>query len=169
MREEKNVKEWNKKWNEVRAKWRNKNIADNDWRLETPGDIRDGAMKDLKKALKSNLAIRKAKGGDHRFSFKFRSRKDASESIYLCKRNVRIIGDHAELYPRSNLGKLGPIKMTGISFFLMIIVYVSDKNLPKTIEQDLRLVRTRLNEYFLIIPCKTNHGQDDVGNSVLTK
>lgn len=116
LREEKNVKEWYKKWDEVRAKWRNKNLPAHDWRLETPGDIRDGALKDLKKALKSNLGIRKAKGGEHRFSFKFRSRKDASESLYLCKRNLRINGgDHVDIYPRSNLGKLGSIKMTGIS------------------------------------------------------
>lgn len=123
MRDEKNVKNWYEKWNEVREKWRNKSIPKNDWRLDTPGDIRDGALQDLKKALKSNIAIRRAKGGQHKFSFEFRSRKAASESIYLCKRNVTIDGRHVVLYKRSNLGKLGPIKMTGISCFLTIKVH----------------------------------------------
>lgn len=75
-----------------RATVNNHNYAEeNTWMLDTPYEIRDGAMLDVHKAYKSNCAKQdkaREEGREvHKFKLKFRSRRDYSESIVIRARS----------------------------------------------------------------------------------
>ena len=75
---------------ELRAKFLNKACLEhtkNAWALETPYDIRDEAMADVLKAIKSNVAAIKVKQ-KKKFYLKFRTRKDDSQAITVLKRGL---------------------------------------------------------------------------------
>ncbi len=65
------------------------------WVLDTPRDVRAGALEDLINAYKSNFA-KKTKKGDHTFKIQFRSRKVPQERIYINKRKYK----SGVIYPR---------------------------------------------------------------------
>jgi putative transposase len=110
----------------------NANYAkDNQWALETPYEVRDGAMLDVIKAYDSNFAKSK-KNPAHRFKLKFRSRKDQTESIFIRGRSFK-----KGVFYTKYFGK-EPIR--------------SGQLIPDSIEYDCRLLRTRLNKYYICIP-----------------
>jgi putative transposase len=101
------------------------------WVLGTPYMIRDGAMSDLVNAYTSNFA-KKKKDASHRFTLKFRSKKNAQESIYVEGRNFK----KGVFYP-SFFGKT-PLK--------------SAEPLPDKVDYDCRLTRNHLGHYHICIP-----------------
>ena len=108
------------------------------WVLETPYDIRDEAMNDYIKAVKSNLAAKKP-----RFEIKFRSKKDTHQSISVLKKHWnRKRGEYAQVF--------GPRCLK------------SAEKLPTELECDSRLIRTRLGHWYLCMPLelKVNPGEN---------
>jgi len=102
-----------------------------EWALEVPYDIRDEGMADLLKAI----AAQNAKDKWVRSNFKFRRKKAPQESIVIRQRYFSATrGMYAPV-----LQKLNPVE-----------------KLPAVVEADCRIMRTRLREYYLVmpIPCK---------------
>ncbi|MGB2444664.1 MAG: hypothetical protein ACPIC5_07965, partial [Candidatus Poseidoniaceae archaeon] len=115
---------------ELRSLHLNKNAVEssNPWVLETPYDVRDEAMNDVLKAIKSNFAAKR-----ERFSLKFRSRKDPTQSLaVLSKHWGRSKGVYAGVFGSATMRSSEP--------------------LPVTLEYDSRLIRTRLGEWYLCLP-----------------
>ena len=116
---------------DLRAKHiNNDNFEDeNAWVSETPYDIRDEGMNDFLKALKAT----KAKKDLKRFHFKFKSKKDSTQSITVLKKHW---GHKRGVYS----GVFDWKKMK------------AEMDLPEKLGYDSRLIKTRLNKYYLCIP-----------------
>jgi len=99
----------------------------NTWVRETPYQIRDDALSDLFKALKSTLAA----GHDH-FEMKFRSKKNPSESIVIPGRawNKGII--FKKYWGNKPIRTSEPV--------------------PDKLNYDFRIVKNRLGEFYLCLP-----------------
>jgi putative transposase len=102
---------------------------ENMWVPETPYDIRDEGMNDFLKALKTT----KAKKDPKKFHFKFRSKKDSTQSIAVLKKHW---GHKRGVY--SDI--LDSKKMK------------AEMDLPDKLGYDSRLIKTRLNKYYLCTP-----------------
>ena len=100
---------------------------ENKWVLETPYDIRDGAMNDVLLAYKTNFA----KGGE--FKVKYKSKKAISDSISICKKHWK---KNKTMFPTY----LGTKSLRGA------------EELPSKLQHDSRLHRTNLGEFYLCIP-----------------
>ena len=98
------------------------------WVTDVPYDIRDEAMNDVLKAVKSNIALKRA-----RFSLKFRSRKDLSQSLVVLSKHW---GHSRGIYADVLGGK----------------VLKSSEPLPEKLGYDSRLVRNSLGQWFLCLP-----------------
>jgi putative transposase len=97
------------------------------WALETPYDIRDEAMRDVLKAVASNEALERP-----HFELKFRSKKDASQSIvFLAKHWSHKRGAFANV--------------AGATFR-------SHEKLPETLEYDSRMITNQLGQFHLCVP-----------------
>jgi hypothetical protein len=104
-------------------------LSEHKWATEVPYDIRDEGMRDFVKALKATRAKKDVK----HFSFKFRSRKDKTQSITVLKKHWNLkTGFYADLFN---------------STFLR-----GHQQLPNKLECDSRLIRTRLGHYYLCLP-----------------
>ena len=114
--------------------------TENTWALDVPYEVRDAAMVDLCNARNSNF-VKKKKNPAHTFDIKYRSRKAPQEAImirsYSFKKGV--------FYPKF-WGK-EPLR--------------SSEPLPDTVDYDCRLVRTRLNQYYLCIPMPLEMASDN--------
>jgi hypothetical protein len=67
----------------------NDNFSENNkWAKETPYDIRDEAMNDLLKAYKTNFA----KGEEHKFEIRYKSKKQDQESIVIHSKHWKKAG-----------------------------------------------------------------------------
>ena len=98
------------------------------WVLETPYDVRDEAMNDVLKAIKTNFAAKRT-----HFELKFRSRKDASQGIaVLSKHWGRKRGVYAGVFNNQAMK--------------------SAERLPDKLEYDSRLVVNKLGEWYLCVP-----------------
>jgi putative transposase len=110
----------------------NSNI--NDWELETPKDIRNGAIRDIFKAYKTCFSQLDS-GYIDRFKLSYR-KKHSSSSLEIDKKSVKIKEEGLLLYPTY---KLGPIKLPK-----------REKKL-KNIDNGCRL-QYKYNQWFLCIP-----------------
>ena len=120
------------------------------WIGSIPYDIRDEGVRDAQKAVGSNMAkqrIRKKKGLPFSFKLKYRRLKGAFNqtlvihSKHWCKRK----GMYFDL-----LG-CGGDKLE------------CSETIPSILQYDVRLIRTRLNEYFIALPtCAENHDENQV-------
>ena len=63
-------------------------LKTNKWAKETPYDIRDEAMNDLLKAYKTNFA----KGEEHKFEIRYKSKKQDQESIVIHSKHWKKAG-----------------------------------------------------------------------------
>jgi hypothetical protein len=101
--------------------------------LETPYGIRDEGMNDLLKAYQTNFAK-----GNNQFKIKYRSKKSESESIVIHSNNWKGAG----IFFPTIFGKK-PIE--------------SAEPLPKKLNYDCRLQRTRLGKFYfcLLLPLET--------------
>lgn len=97
--------------------------TDKKWVLETPYDIRDDAVRDFIKSYKN------PKPGKKR---KFRSKKDKSQSITI----------HSKHYKHKR----------GVYGNLIRNLKASEK-LPDKIDYDSRIIRNKLGEFYICIPC----------------
>ena len=102
------------------------------WVLDTPYDVRDEAMSDLLKAIKTNFAAKRVK-----FFMKFRSRKDEQQSIAVLKKHwCHKKGEYSNVF---GAGKL-----------------FSPEALPDKLPFDSRLTKTRLGHWYLCLPLELN-------------
>jgi len=109
-------------------------IKGKEWVAATPYDIRDEAMTDVLKAIQSNFAAKR-----ERFDLKFRSRKDATQSISVLKKHWNHKrGVYSEVLNVNHLR--------------------SPETLPDELECDSRLIRTRLGHYYLCLPMELKAG-----------
>ncbi len=105
----------------------------------------------------------------HTFDLKYRSRKAATSSVYINKRNVSLAPskDRVTMYPRSQLGKLGGILIKGMPCShnpplpLLLLSERGNYLTDLAFAHDCRLVQTRLGEYYLVVPCDHSHGGND--------
>src|SRR5690606_5343943 len=95
--------------------------------LNTPYDVRDEGMRDLLKAYNNNFAK-----DTHTFTLKHRRRKAPQESIVIHSKHWNDGIFHPTFFGKE------PLK--GV------------EKLPVKLLYDSRLIRTRLNEYYLCIP-----------------
>jgi putative transposase len=102
---------------------------DNSWMLDVPYDVRDGALEDALVAFKTGMKKKKSIR-NFTFKLKFRSKKNPSESMYVCSRAFK----KGTIYPQFGLGDLR-----------------FAEQLPR-IEHDCRLQRTSLGQLFICIP-----------------
>lgn len=102
------------------------------WLEDIPFDIRDEAMNDVLKALKATLAKKDVK----HFQFKFRSKKDETQSIVVLKK-------HWKHFKNKN---------TKYGWLFDNRVLRGHEPLPEKLDFDSRLIRTRLGHYYLCIP-----------------
>jgi len=110
-----------------------------DWAFDVPYDVRDEALRDLVKGVKSNFAAKRS-----HFSFRYRSRKDRQESIVLHSKHFNHSrGVYSSIWSKSALRTK------------------SNDPLPDKISYDCRLVRTRLGQYFVSIPCPLGPRSDN--------
>jgi putative transposase len=111
----------------------NKNYEDvNKWMLGIPYDVRDEAMRDLLKNYKSNFA---KKNKNITFDIKFKSKKDSTESMNILSKHWGTKGMYGSVF-NSNLK--------------------CEKQLPEVLEHTCRLVKTKLNHYYICIPKMIN-------------
>jgi putative transposase len=109
----------------------------NAWALAVPYDVRDEGMRDMKKAIQSNLAkMRKQKGQRGaltRFNLHFKSRRGASvESVVIhSKHYLHKRGAYAALFADGAMRSAEP--------------------LPGFLHGDTRLQRTRTGKYYLCV------------------
>ena len=115
---------------------------DRPWLLETPKEVRAEALRDLTKALSSNLAKRRQNPA-HRFELKFRSRHAKTQSIAIPKDAITLTKNQddrhatARIYPRS----LGDVPLTlGRGEELVVAAL------------DCRLSMDRTGAFFLHVP-----------------
>ncbi|MFA5039842.1 MAG: zinc ribbon domain-containing protein [Candidatus Omnitrophota bacterium] len=116
-----------------------------DW-TDIPYEVRDSAVRDLAKAIKSTKARCEseaaAKGVDARaadWTFKLRAKKDPTESLTLRKRNL----DGATL----------PWFRTMFGTPAARVAMASDQPMPATFGADVRLLHDKVRRrYFLIVP-----------------
>ena len=116
---------------ELRAAWLNEEALKAkqlEWALETPYDVRDEAMRDVVKAVAANRAAKR-----ERFSLKFRSKKDATQSLVV----------HSKHWQHKR-GVFATIFGAGVLH--------GHQPLPDVLPYDSRLQRTRLGKWFLCIP-----------------
>ena len=112
-------------------------VVDNPWVMDTPFEIRDQAMIDYIKARAagwSKSQKRKDRGQDKETmsEYKFRSRKDRTQTISVLKKNWgRARGVYSDVFHADKMK--------------------SEKPLPQKLEFDTRLTRTRLGEYYLAV------------------
>ena len=102
------------------------------WLNDVPFDIRDEAMNDVLKALKATYAKKDVK----HFEFKFRSKKDETQSITVLKKHWKHFKTKGNKY--------------GCLFDNRVLR--GHEPLPEKLEFDSRLIRTRLGHYYLCIP-----------------
>ena len=116
----------------LRAKYIKKEaLDDHPFIREIPFDVRDEGMNDFLKARRAVFAKKDKK----RFAFKFRSRKDKTQSIAVLKKHWNHTrGIYAQLFGRKTLK--------------------GHEKLPKVLKYDSRLIRTRLGHYYLCLPCE---------------
>lgn len=105
-------------------------VKNNPWLSETPYDIRDEGMNDFIKAFSSSVALQKT-GKIKQFQMKFRSKKDDNASMAVLKKHWK-----NNTWFKTFLGKV-PIKST--------------QPLPKTLNADSRVQRTRNGKYYLCL------------------
>jgi IS605 OrfB family transposase len=101
--------------------------TENSWMLKVPYDIRDEALRDLLKNFKSNFSK-----GDI-FNIKYKSKKSSNQSF-----NV--------------LSKYWNTKNSMYSKILSSKKLKCETNLPENLKYTSRLIKTKLNEYYLCIP-----------------
>jgi len=107
----------------------NEALQDNEWAKEVPYDIRDEAMNDFRKAFEATRAKKDGK----RFEFKFRSKKDETQSTTVLKKHWgHASGAYADVFNSR--------------------VLRGHQQLPAKLECDSRLLRTRLGHYYLCLP-----------------
>lgn len=115
----------------------NKNYTtENTWMLNYHYDLRDEALRDLLKNIKSNEAKEK------KFKMKFKSRKDEyvkGASISVLSKYWNKGGAFKEIYHTSNIK--------------------CNEKLPNTLMYSSRLKKTTTNKYFLCIPTFLNENQ----------
>jgi putative transposase len=116
-----------------------------EWVLETPYDIRDEAMADVLKAIKTNFAAKRK-----RFHLKFRSRKDEHQSITVLKKHWNHKrGDYSSVFGATKLR--------------------SPESLPTNLECDSRLIKTALGHWYLCLPLqlkKIEHGENQANGEI---
>ncbi len=119
-------------------------FEDKPWVRLTPSAIRDGALLDVLKAVKSSIAQHRKTGRP--FEIHHKSRKNQSDSIAI---NHRCWNDgilFPRLWSKHRLRSAEPI--------------------PPKLDYDCRLQKTHLNEFYLCIPCvKTITNNSQVGKS----
>lgn len=134
------IKELNLK--KLRAEWVNVDVLKNkglDWVMDTPYDVRDGALQDLKKAYQSNFAKRK-KNKDHAFDIAYRSRKKCfQESFILNNKHVKWKADN-------------PSQFSMFSTFMKDPITSCEPLPPEVLQYDSRFIRDKIGRYFLCIP-----------------
>lgn len=119
------------------------------WVLETPYEIRDTAVIDLAKAIKSSKALVGA-GHAKQFKMSFRSKKDQQQSFVVRNRDYQSTSTHFSLFR-------GAFKQANVSSDIK-----ARESLPHTIAYDARLIRTRLGEWYLCIP----EARDDLAHAL---
>lgn len=133
--------------NELRSQFvNNDQFAANDaksWVLETPYEIRDAAICDLVKGIKTSKQLLR-NGKIRNFRMSFRSKKNAQESFVIRNRDYQRNGDGFTCFR-------GFFKKANVD-----AVIRAREPLPQTIQYDSRLIRTRLNEWFLCIPTQAS-------------
>jgi len=105
-------------------------VQTNPWLTETPNDIRDEAMNDFLKAFSSTMSLLK-KGTINHFKMKFRSKKQDDGSLTVLKKHWE-----NNKWFKTFLGKT-PLKST--------------EPLPKTLQADSKIIRTRSGKYYLCL------------------
>ncbi|KAK9349556.1 hypothetical protein V1523DRAFT_400024, partial [Lipomyces doorenjongii] len=112
------------------------------WLDEYEYDLKDEAIRDFMKNYKSNMA--KYKNSKKPFTLKFRSKMAQTQSLSVLKKKWNSkFGFYSSIFSPSNMA--------------------AAEQLPKTLETDSRLLRTRLGHYFLIVPMRA---KKDKGNGV---
>jgi hypothetical protein len=130
---------------ELRQKFVNNDVFADEptkrWVLDTPYDVRECAITDLTKAIKSTKALLKTGGHIKKFKMKFRSKKDRQQSINVRNRLYKSEGEKAFSFLRGSFecAKVDP-------------VIKAREPLASEIDYDARLARTRLGEWYLCIP-----------------
>lgn len=112
---------------------------------DVPYEIRDGSLRDLHKAAKALRAKAKKRGGAGPVVYKFRRRKDLTESVALRKRNLNCKTERGSVWPEL-FGTVGDRSAMRTE---------RGKRLPGEFLHDTRLFHdTRTNKWYLCIPLK---------------
>ena len=124
----------------------------------TPKHIREGAIKDLVQAYKTNWSKRE-KDPEHTFDVKFRSKKDGQQAIVIPSVAISLM---KKAHALESLMKMYPTYLTGqINYFT--------RSHGGTIEYDCRLSLDKLGRFYLHIPFRRSvevrENQTDGGNS----
>lgn len=107
-----------------------------EWELETPKDVRAGALRDLVKAYKTAFSNLK-NGNIRKFNVSFRSKRNGFQSIEVPKTAIKIDeNDNIDIYKSYGLDKIKKCKRD---------------SLPE-INFDCRLQLNQHRQWFLIIP-----------------
>jgi putative transposase len=112
-------------------------LQENPWLADTPFNIRDDAMRDLLKAYKTCFSQKGSKRIAH-FSLKYRSRKDPSQTLSIQAKYCR--AEQKDFFP-SFFAKAGIPSFIG-----------GMEAVPFPLNHDCRLQRTRLGEWYFIVP-----------------
>lgn len=132
----------------------NTNYEEDHWLRKVHGDHRENAIRDYIKAVNSTMALLKA-GIITKFEMKHRTLKDSQQSLSL---------RHNRQYKLEQTDeKCGNQRYKAFSFdpsfwkkFKVSPILKTREVLPKNPEYEYRLVKTRLNEYYICIPDRKN-------------
>jgi putative transposase len=119
------------------------NNNDKSWVLETPYEIRDTAICDLVKGVETSKQLLR-NGKIKSFRMSFRSKKDPQESFVVRNRDYQSDGSGFTAFR-------GFFRNANVD-----PVIRAREPLPFSIHYDSRLIRTRLNEWFLCIPSQAS-------------
>lgn len=120
----------------------NKEDSSDKWLKTIPYDIRDEALSDLLKNYKSNFEKRKKSKIKKNFNLKFKSKKSDTESINILSKHWN----------------------TKNSLYSQVLTSSirSEKPLPTKLKYTCRLLKNKLNEYYLIIPDKIPKDRNNI-------
>ena len=133
----------------------------NQWALNTPQDVRASAILDLFNNNKSSMAQYK-KGTVKKFQIKFKRKKELQQSFNIRNRDYKKSSTkNAFIVYSTYFSKNGlKGKEREIEAF---------EDLPKEIDHDSRLLRTRRDEWYLCVPIRVDNAYGIRGESQISK
>lgn len=130
---------------DLRKQFVNANAIPDDMKylLDTPKQVRDGALDDLVTAYKSNFT-KKKKDPNHQFKINFRSKKE-TQSIVIQHTDIKMI-------KQDQCMKMYPTFLTNVIKYKLRLRDMTNQKQLDTVDYTSRLIMDKLGRFYLCVP-----------------